>query len=441
MPSLRSVLTAAALAGVVLATVLPANAAPAPGAAVTAQAPSAASSVGGPISRGEILQRAQYWVDQRVPYSQSAFHGDPQGRTYRTDCSGLVSMAWRLTGSAVTGTLPQFSTGLASLDDLQPGDALNDVETHVMLFVGWTDSTRTRAEIIEHARPGTVARKESYPRSYLIDKGFKPYRYNKVTDSPVTVPDKGMTHVTPVGDLTGDDIPDVIAVQTSNGDLYRYTGPAYTGGTARVKIGNGWNGMSDVVGTGDLTGDGIADIIAVDADNGDLYRYTGPAYAGGTRAKIGTSWDAMTNITPVGDLTADGIPDIIAVEKATGDLYRYSGPNFTGGAARTKIGNGWNTYSTIVGTGDLTNDGKADIIAVHAENGNLYRYSGPHYNGATKVQIGNGWHAMTNLTGVGDITADGIPDLLAVNAKSQKLYRYSGPGFAGGSAVQIGNGW
>ncbi|MFF8955670.1 transglycosylase family protein [Streptomyces sp. NPDC014894] len=254
-------------------------------------------------------------------------------------------------------------------------------------------------------------------------------------------PQSKMAHLTPVGDPTGDGRPDIIAVEKATGDLYRYAGPGFAGAAARLKLGYGWNGMSDVVGTGDLTGDGIADIIAVDADNGDLYRYTGPAYAGGTRAKIGTSWDAMTNITPVGDLTADGIPDIIAVEKATGDLYRYSGPNFTGGAARTKIGNGWNTYSTIVGTGDLTNDGKADIIAVNKADGDLYRYSGPHFNGGGKLRIGNGWGSMTSLTGVGDITSDGIPDLLAVDPATDRLYRYSGPGFTGGSRVQIGVNW
>ncbi|MER5495429.1 VCBS repeat-containing protein [Streptomyces sp. NPDC002490] len=440
LASLRPVLAAATLGGLLLGGLAPAHAAPDRGpaaAAVTATA----SSVGGAISRTEILQRAQYWVDQRVPYSQTAYHRDPQGRTYRTDCSGLVSMAWHLPTSAVTSTLPNYSSKLAGLDNLQPGDALNDVSSHVMLFVGWTDGTRTSAKIIEHARPDTVARPMTYSRSYLVQKGFEPYRYNKVTDSPVTVPDKGMTHVTGVGDLTGDGISDVIAVQTSNGDLYRYSGPNYTGGTARTKIGHGWDSISDIVGTGDLTGDGVADVIAVDATSGDLYRYAGPGYAGGGRVKIGVNWDSMTNVTPVGDLTGDGQPDVIAVEKATGDLYRYAGPNFAGGAARTKIGNGWNVYSTIVGTGDLTGDGVADIVAIHATNGNLYRYSGPHYNGGTRVQIGNGWQTMTNLTGVGDITGDNVPDLLAVNAASQKLYRYSGPGFAGSSAVQIGVKW
>ncbi|WP_406409366.1 FG-GAP repeat domain-containing protein [Streptomyces sp. NBC_01643] len=438
--AMRSAAVAAALAAVVIGVTAPVQASHDASPATLNTAVATASTVGGAISRTEILQRAQYWVDQRVPYSQSAYYQDPQGRTYRTDCSGMVSMAWHLSTSATTWTLPNYSTQLPDLDDLQPGDALNNVNHHVVLFVSWTDSSHTTANIMEEARPGTVAQKTTYSRSYITANGFKPYRYNKVIETPVTVPDKGMANVTSVGDLTGDGVNDVIAVEITSGDLYRYSGPNYTGGTARVKIGYGWNSMSDIVGVGDLTGDGVTDIIAVDAETGKLYRYSGPYYNGATKVEIGTNWDAMTNIAAVGDLTGDGVPDLIAVEKSTGKLYRYSGPTYNGGS-RIQIGTGWNIYSAIVGVGDLTGDGVTDIIAVDTETGNLYRYSGPNYNGATKVQIGTQWDAMINITGAGDITGDDIPDLLAVEASTQKLFRYTGPSFSGSTRVQIGTNW
>ncbi|MFF3017253.1 transglycosylase family protein, partial [Streptomyces sp. NPDC057939] len=188
-------------------------------------------------------------------------------------------------------------------------------------------------------------------------------------------PQSKMTNLTQVGDLTGDGVNDLIAVEAKSGDLYRYSGPAYGGGS-RVKLGYGWNTMDSITGVGDLTGDGVADILAVDASNGNLYRYSGPNYKGATKVQIGSNWDSMTNIVGVGDLTGNGSPDLLAVEKATGDLYRYSGPSYTGGS-RLKIGTGWNAMSSITGVGDLTGDGVADILAVDASNGNLYRYSGP----------------------------------------------------------------
>ena len=74
--------------------------------AVVAPASVAASQVGGAISRDEVIERAQFWVDWRVPYSQSSWYPDPQGRHYRQDCSGMVSMAWHLSTSLATWTLP-----------------------------------------------------------------------------------------------------------------------------------------------------------------------------------------------------------------------------------------------------------------------------------------------------------------------------------------------
>ena len=39
----------------------------------------------------EILARARIWIDNQVPYSQTAIRDG-----YRTDCSGFVSYAWQL---------------------------------------------------------------------------------------------------------------------------------------------------------------------------------------------------------------------------------------------------------------------------------------------------------------------------------------------------------
>ncbi|MEW2374470.1 hypothetical protein AB0940_34740, partial [Streptomyces sp. NPDC006656] len=151
------------------------------------------SSVGGDISRSEILARAQSWIDEQVPYSQYAYKTDSNG-TYRQDCSGLVSMAWHINVSGTnygftTQTLPGYATKLGSLDDLRPGDAIDNISTHVVLFTGWADAGHTRANIIEEARPGTLARATTYTRSYLVSGGYQPFRYkHTVEDGPVTPP-------------------------------------------------------------------------------------------------------------------------------------------------------------------------------------------------------------------------------------------------------------
>ncbi|MCX4657942.1 VCBS repeat-containing protein [Streptomyces uncialis] len=434
-----------ALASAVLGLTAPVQASPAtadPAGTPTAARPANVTIppfVGGPITRQNIINRAQYWVDQQVPYDRTAYRGDLHGRPYRTDSGGLVSMAWRLGTSATPRTLPHHSTRLGGVDELQPGDALSNGMGRAAVFVEWTDALRTSATVIELAGPGTVAHRTQYSANLITLGRFKPYRFNRVIEIPVVIPDKGMTNITPAGDLNGDGAPDVIAVETATGDLYRYSGPSYGGGT-RVKIGHGWTSISDIAGVGDLTGDGVSDILAVEAGTGDLYRYSGPGFGGSTRVQIGHGWDSMAQVTAVGDQTGDGAPDVIAIERSTGDLYRYAGPGY-GGSTRAKIGHGWNIYDTVVGVGDQTGDGIADILAVHAQTGELFRHSGPGYGGATKVKLGDGWDAMINLAGIGDLTGDGVPDLLAVEAATQKLFRYSGPGFEENTRVQIGTNW
>src|SRR5262245_40719882 len=50
------------------------------------------------ISRGEVINRAQYWVNRHPTYNQNAHLRDldDDGHLYRTDCSGFISMAWHL---------------------------------------------------------------------------------------------------------------------------------------------------------------------------------------------------------------------------------------------------------------------------------------------------------------------------------------------------------
>ena len=84
--------------------------------------------------------RAQRWVDLHVSYNQQAtFEG------WRTDCSGYVSMAWDLSFAKpglTTYTMHTVATNI-SKDQLQNGDALNCDSRHIVLFGGWTDSSKS----------------------------------------------------------------------------------------------------------------------------------------------------------------------------------------------------------------------------------------------------------------------------------------------------------
>jgi hypothetical protein len=67
--------------------------------------------------------------------------------------------------------------------------------------------------------------------------------------------------------------------------------------TPRVRVGGGWGGYSALVGTGDLSGDGRADLLARDTA-GKLWRYasTGAGTYGG-RVLIGTGgWNGFKGL-------------------------------------------------------------------------------------------------------------------------------------------------
>lgn len=246
-----------------------------------------------------------------------------------------------------------------------------------------------------------------------------------------------------VGDMTGDGVPDMVAVERATGDLYLYKGPDFSGG-GRTRIGTSsdWNDYDSLTAI-QVGGSGGPQLLAT-APDGTLYRLSGTDF--GTKTQIGTHWNTMTNITAVGDASspADGYTDIVAVDPAlTGaanpDLFRYSGPNYSG-STRQAIGTSWDGYDTLTGIGDLTGDGNPDLLAT-APDGSLYRYSGPGFYGSSRVQIGTRWNTMTDLVSPGDLTGDGIPDLLATDRATGYRYLYAGPGFSGTTRVQIGTNW
>ena len=128
------------------------------------------------ITRQEVRDRTQAWVNAQVPYNQGAY---PDG--FRADCSGFVSYGWNLrdnagnTRSLTTWTLPNVSYRI-SKDELQTGDILLNTSSHVLFFDQWANSQHTEYWAYEMTPPRAVYKKIPYP--YWSGYGtFEPYRY------------------------------------------------------------------------------------------------------------------------------------------------------------------------------------------------------------------------------------------------------------------------
>ncbi|MCH5676737.1 VCBS repeat-containing protein [Streptomyces gilvus] len=211
-------------------------------------------------------------------------------------------------------------------------------------------------------------------------------------------------------------------------------------------------GVTD--GPGDVNGDGIPDLFAVDGSaNLRLYGGTGAGkLATMVPLSTGGGWnDAL--LTHRGDWTEDFYEDLVA-RRADGRLWLY--PNngqgeFTEDTKQEvyvfpdeETGTALNpaTIRQIVSVGDITPDGEAqrpDFVAVVGDQ--LWFLPGYAYGTVESGYLigASGWGRM-QLASPGDVDGDGFTDLVARNTENGELWLYHGrsPGDADGDGVSDG---
>jgi hypothetical protein len=196
--------------------------------------------------------------------------------------------------------------------------------------------------------------------------------------------------------LSQNGLADLVVHTKSTGKL---TNPALYA-TADPLLAAGSTSYNLVLGPGDLTGDGNGDLLARNS-SGTLYLYpgTGSGMAVGTRVTLSAGWQQYNALVGAGDFTGDGRADIVARTTA-GVLYLYKG---TGSAsapfsARVKLGSGWQQYNKLFSPGDANGDGKADLMATTSA-GALYFYAGTG-TGTFKARVktaASGWTGWADL--------------------------------------------
>ncbi|MEU1436990.1 FG-GAP-like repeat-containing protein [Streptomyces sp. NPDC005786] len=218
-------------------------------------------------------------------------------------------------------------------------------------------------------------------------------------------------------------------------------------GTVDAKVsGSGWTGANSVTASvpfDDVNGDRCNDVL-VRVKSGELRAYK-PSCGGALKSttpytKVGLGWNIYDALTSPGDLTGDGRADVVARETSTGYLFLYESTAAGVFKARVKIGTGWKGY-LLAGAGDLNRDGKGDLLA-RDEAGALWRYAGTGEGTlAARVKVGGGWQVYNSLVGVGDSSGDGKADLLARDT-SGVLWAYRGDGKGSfGYRTRVGGGW
>ncbi|MFC8666180.1 trypsin-like serine protease [Streptomyces sp. NPDC057199] len=151
------------------------------------------------------------------------------------------------------------------------------------------------------------------------------------------------------GDMTGDARPDLLAVD-ADGSVYLYPGRGNGEFYGKVKVVSGsWKNVK-IFGHGDLSGDGKPDLLVRSTD-GTLWLYRGTGKEKtpwSARIKARTGWN-FTSYVSNGDVTGDGVADIMTRDSG-GTLWLYRGTNKASSdlfAARTSLGTGFNQYNLL----------------------------------------------------------------------------------------------
>jgi len=158
--------------------------------------------------------------------------------------------------------------------------------------------------------------------------------------------------------------------------------------------------------------------------------------------QVGWGWSSSWRLIPAGDLTGDGKPDLLGID-SKGDLYMYKGKgDGTFPYAKVKVGWGWNGWQ-LFAAGDLDGDSHADILGINSA-GDLYQYRGkgdgtfPY----AKQKAGWGWNGGYVMAAGADLDGDGYADIVSRQISTGNMYVYKGLGNAKfGTRTLIDTGW
>ncbi|MGW6565721.1 VCBS repeat-containing protein [Streptomyces sp. NPDC054975] len=218
----------------------------------------------------------------------------------------------------------------------------------------------------------------------------------------------------------GDGVNDLMA-RLPDGKLYVFPGDGYGSfdTTDRVEILLPPNApapatLTQIVATGDITGDGLADAMAKAGDQ--LWAFTGYTGAAFTEARLfGGGW-STSDIVGLADYSGDGVADLLRRTDDTtrGLLLRQGKPAATGGvdlgslasAAASGAGQdivygqgGWTRTSIpmIQGTADASGDGIPDLWAVMADGTLRFYLGGRAAHGPASLVGEGGWTGLVAL--------------------------------------------
>lgn len=228
---------------------------------------------------------------------------------------------------------------------------------------------------------------------------------------------------------------DYLITRDASDELWAYPTTPGGGWGLRTSLGAGWGGVTDVIGVGDIDGNGYRDIIARDTAGKTWFYPGGAVLEYPTRRQLAVDWPATSRLLYGGYVDVGLDPDMLTID-AAGDLWMWPGDGLGGFGTAVKVGSGFADYALVAGVGDFTGDRCADLLAITSAGGLELRAGTCAGGFKPAIRIGVGFTGFTGLYTAGDFTGDGRVDLWAKDAGGTlRLFRGTGAGSISGTTI------
>ncbi|MEC7183667.1 MAG: FG-GAP-like repeat-containing protein, partial [Bdellovibrionota bacterium] len=238
-----------------------------------------------------------------------------------------------------------------------------------------------------------------------------------------------------LGDFNGDGIKDMLGFAHNN--VVVHLGELKGNNKDKPRLGygsnwlsqmtkgkGGWNSDKHPRMTGDVTGDGLADIIGFASKNVSVAVNTGKDFRNGRNwhSGFGSSdgWKLHRHKRIMSDVNGDGLMDIIAFGESKTMVYVSTGSSFKWfWDSKDFAAKEWDEGNEPRFAQDLNGDGMADLIGFSNDGHIVVRYAtgtgfGPlHSVSSSGTFTGKkGWTGENNPRMFADVNGDGLPDLI-----------------------------